>query len=64
MAEFTWEARTRAGEVRRGVMDAENETAVNTRLRQQQLNPVQVRRRRSVLRLQIGSGVGTKELAT
>ena len=30
MAEFTWEARTRAGEVRRGVMDAENETAVNT----------------------------------
>ena len=64
MAEFTWEARTRAGEVRRGVMDAENETAVNTRLRQQQLNPVQVRRRRSVLRLQIGSGVGTKELVT
>jgi type IV pilus assembly protein PilC len=64
MAEFTWEARTRAGEVRRGVMDAENETAVNARLRQQQLNPVQVRRRRSVLRLQLGSGVATKDLVT
>jgi type IV pilus assembly protein PilC len=64
MAEFTWEARTRAGEVRRGVMDAENETAVNTRLRQQQLNPVRVRRRRAVLQFQIGSGVGTKELVT
>jgi type IV pilus assembly protein PilC len=64
MAEFTWEARTRAGEVRRGVMDAENEAAVNTRLRQQQLNPVQVRRRRSALRFQIGSGVGTKDLVT
>jgi type IV pilus assembly protein PilC len=64
MAEFTWEARTRAGEVRRGIMDAENETAVNTRLRQQQLNPVRVRRRRSALKFQIGTGVATKDLVT
>ena len=45
MAEFTWEARGRTGEVRRGVMEADNEEAVNQRLRSQQLAPVRVSKR-------------------
>ncbi|HET9954468.1 MAG TPA: type II secretion system F family protein, partial [Polyangiaceae bacterium] len=63
MAEFTWEARARTGELRKGVMEADNEEAVNQRLRQQQLNPVKVARRRATS-FQLGSGVGTKDLVT
>src|SRR5690242_4722841 len=64
MAEFAWEARARTGELRRGVMEADNEAAVNARLRQQQLNPVRVKKRFQMFRLQLGSGVGTKDLVT
>ena len=64
MAEFTWEARARTGELRKGVMEAADEEAVNTRLRQQQLSPIKVRKRAAALRIQIGSGVKTKDLVT
>src|SRR3954471_12591387 len=64
MAEFTWEARARSGEVRKGVMEAENEDAVNNKLRQQQLNPVKVKKKTSLTSLQFGSGVATKDLVT
>jgi type IV pilus assembly protein PilC len=64
MAEFAWEARARTGELRKGVMEADSEDAVSARLRQQQLNPVRVQKKRSILDLQIGSGVGTKDLVT
>jgi type IV pilus assembly protein PilC len=67
MAEFTWEARARTGELRKGVMEADNEEAVNQRLRQQQLNPVKVGRRRSLgglSSISFGSGVATKDLVT
>lgn len=64
MAEFTWEARARTGELKKGVMEADNEEAVNLRLRQQQLNPVRVARRRSLASIQIGSGVSTRDLVT
>lgn len=64
MAEFTWEARARTGEVRKGVMEADSEDAVNNRLRQQQLNPVKVKKKSSLLNMQFGSGVGTKDLVT
>ncbi|HOU93819.1 MAG TPA: type II secretion system F family protein [Polyangiaceae bacterium] len=63
MAEYAWEARTRAGEVRRGKMEAEDENAVNTRLRAQNLTPVKVKRRRG-FNLRLGSGVTTKDLVT
>jgi type IV pilus assembly protein PilC len=62
MADFVWEARSRTGELRKGVMEADNQAAVETRLRQQQLNPVKVRKRGSLSNLQFGSGVGPKEL--
>ena len=32
MAEWVWEARARTGEVRKGVMDADDKEAVNQRL--------------------------------
>jgi type IV pilus assembly protein PilC len=64
MAEFTWEARARSGEVRKGVMEAENEDAVNNKLRQQQLNPVKVKKKSSLASFQFGSGVATKDLVT
>src|SRR5688572_31990197 len=64
MAEFTWEARGRTGELRRGTMEADNEDAVNTRLRQQQLAPVRVQKKRKLSEMSFGSGVGTRDLVT
>ena len=58
MAEFVWEARARTGEVRKGTMEAENEEAVNTRLRAQQLNPTKVKKKSSGKQMSFGSGVG------
>jgi len=65
MAEFAWEARARTGEVRKGVMDAENEAAVQTRLRGLQLNPTKITQKRKGLDLKnitLGSGVTTQDL--
>jgi len=64
MAEFTWEARARSGEVRKGVMEADSEDAVNAKLRQQQLSPVKVKKKSSLSSFQFGSGVDTKDLVT
>jgi type IV pilus assembly protein PilC len=64
MAEFTWEARARSGEVKKGVMEADSEDAVNNRLRQQQLNPVKVKKKSALLNMKFGSGVDTKDLVT
>jgi type IV pilus assembly protein PilC len=62
MAEFAWEARARTGEVRKGVMEADNEATVHNRLRQQQLNPVKVKKKAKEFNIVIGSGVDAKEL--
>jgi type IV pilus assembly protein PilC len=67
MAEFTWEARARTGEVRKGVMEADDAEAVNQRLRQQNLAPVRVRRKGldlSNITFKFGSGVDVKDLVT
>jgi type IV pilus assembly protein PilC len=64
MAEFTWEARARSGEVKKGVMEADSEDAVNNKLRQQQLNPVKVKKKSSFAMPQFGAGVKTKDLVT
>jgi type IV pilus assembly protein PilC len=64
MAEFVWEARARSGEVRKGVMEADDEAAVNARLRQQQLAPVKVKKKSRFAEIRIGTGVGTKDLVT
>ena len=62
MAEFAWEARGRAGEVKKGVMEAETSDAVQTRLRAQNLNPVKVKKKGKALNLTFGSPVSEKEL--
>jgi type IV pilus assembly protein PilC len=64
MTEFTWEARGRTGEVKRGTMEADNEEVVNQRLRQQQLAPVRVSKKRRWAEFSFGSGVGTRDLVT
>ncbi|MBM4362680.1 MAG: type II secretion system F family protein [Deltaproteobacteria bacterium] len=65
MAEFTWEARARNGEVRRGTMQAADAEAVNQRLRQQNLSPVQVKKKGFELKIGVGGGsVDTKDLVT
>lgn len=65
MAEFTWEARTRAGEVRRGSMAADDEDAVGNKLRQQNLVVVSVKKKAFEFgRIQFGTGVTTKDLVT
>ncbi|MBL8717141.1 MAG: type II secretion system F family protein [Myxococcales bacterium] len=62
MAEFAWEARARTGEVRKGVMEADNEVTVQNRLRQQQLNPIKVKKKAKEFNIVIGAGVDNKEL--
>ena len=64
MAEFAWEARGKTGEIRKGVMEAETENTVETRLRQQQLNPTKVKKKAAARSFQFGSGVGQKDLVT
>src|ERR1700679_872833 len=64
MTEFAWEARGKTGELRKGVMEAETENTVNTRLRAQQLNPTKVKKKSSAKGFQFGTGVGQKDLVT
>jgi type IV pilus assembly protein PilC len=64
MTEFAWEARARGGELRKGSMEAESEDAVNTRLRAQQLQPTKVKKKLKSISLQIGTGVGNKDIVT
>jgi type IV pilus assembly protein PilC len=64
MTEFVWEARARTGEVRKGLMEAESEDAVNQRLRAQMLQPTKVKKKPKELNLQIGTGVGQKDIVT
>ena len=64
MPTFAWEARTRAGDVRRGTIDADSEAVVLARLKAEQLSPLRVRRQgRSLnLAIPIGTGVSQKDL--
>jgi type IV pilus assembly protein PilC len=66
MAEWVWEARARTGELRKGSMDADDEEAVNTRLRSQQLTPTKVKKKGKGFSLNPfgGSGVSGKDLVT
>jgi len=65
MAEFAYEARARSGEIRKGVREAENEAAVQTWLRGQQLTPIRVGPKKKGFdfkSLQFGSGVSTQDI--
>ena len=62
MAEWVWEAKARTGETRKGVMEADSMEVVEERLRTQQLNPVKVKKKPKEFNIQIGTGVGDKDL--
>ncbi|NRA32886.1 MAG: type II secretion system F family protein [Polyangiaceae bacterium] len=64
MPEFTWEARARSGELRKGVMEADDAAAVNQKLQAQNLSPVKVKKKGGGLNLQFGSGVEVADLVT
>jgi type IV pilus assembly protein PilC len=64
MAEFAWEARARTGEIRKGAMEAENENAVEVKLRAQQLTVLKVKKKAKGINIQFGSGVSSKDLVT
>ena len=64
MSEFVWEARARTGELRKGVMDADDEPAVQARLRAQQLMPTKIKKKGKGFSLNIGTGVDLKEVVT
>ena len=49
MAEWVWEGRTRAGELRKGVLEAESEREVQQRLRQQNIMAEKVKQKRKGL---------------
>jgi type IV pilus assembly protein PilC len=62
MQEWVWEARTRTGEVRKGVMEADSEAAVQNRLKTQNLTPSRVKKKPKELNISFGSPVSEKEL--
>jgi type IV pilus assembly protein PilC len=62
MAEWAWEARARTGEMRKGVMDAEDKESVSNRLKAQNLNPVTIRKKGAAIKLGFGAPVSSQEL--
>ena len=62
MSQWAWEAKTRNGEVRSGIMDAEDQQAVTGRLRAQNLNPVFVKKKAKELKLSFGKPVSDQEI--
>ena len=62
MAKFQWEGVTRAGELRKGVIEAVSEEAVMSRLRADQVTPRKVKKAARELNLRLGTGINQKEL--
>src|SRR5678816_1264790 len=64
MAKFAWEGTTRAGEKRRGVMEADNRDVVEDRLRGDGVVNPKVRREGGLsdINITFGSGVSAKDL--
>ncbi len=60
---FIWEARTRTGDVKKGVMEADSEEAVHNKLKMQQLSPTLVKKQpRQITLPTIGTGVKTNDI--
>src|SRR5688572_6949081 len=62
MAKFHWEATNRAGEKRKGVVEAESADAVESRLKGEGMVVQRVKREAREIHLTIGSGVSAKDL--
>jgi type IV pilus assembly protein PilC len=60
---FIWEARTRTGDTKKGVMEAESEEAVHNKLKMQQLSPVMVKKQPIQITLpSFGTGVKINDI--
>jgi type IV pilus assembly protein PilC len=62
MQQWVWEARARTGETKKGVMEAENEAAVQKRLQGQNLTPVKVKKKPKEYEIRFGAPVKQQEL--
>ncbi|MDX2088453.1 MAG: type II secretion system F family protein [Kofleriaceae bacterium] len=62
MAKFQWEAATRSGETRKGVMEAETPEIVEARLRSDGMTVQRVKKQSQDIVITIGSGVSPKDL--
>jgi type IV pilus assembly protein PilC len=62
MAKFQWEATTRLGEKKKGVMEAETADQVENRLRSDGLAISRVKKEAAQINITIGSGVSPKDL--
>jgi type IV pilus assembly protein PilC len=62
MQEWVWEAKARTGEVRKGVMEADSQAAVENRLKQQNLTPSKVKKKPKDISFSFGSPVSSQEL--
>ena len=63
MATWQWEGRTPSGELKTGVLEAENEREVHIKLKQRQINPEKVRKQlKPKIKLEFGSGVSRQDL--
>ncbi len=63
MAQWVWEAQAKSGEARNGIMEAESEAAVQSKLKQQNLTPTKIKKKfRIPLPWGGGSGVSQVEL--
>src|SRR5437868_9935091 len=62
---WTWEGKTRTGEIRRGEMEATDEAQVSSRLRAMALSNVKVRKKPFAIKIKLpgfGGGIGQKDL--
>ncbi|MGE3765333.1 MAG: type II secretion system F family protein, partial [Kofleriaceae bacterium] len=62
MAKFQWEATTRAGEKRKGAMEADNAQVVEQRLRNDGMTVERVKKEPMQIVISFGSGVSPKDL--
>ncbi len=62
VSSFMWEARTRNGEVKKGIMEAETEEAVHNKLKLQLLSPTFVKKAPKQINIQFGTGVTTTDI--
>ena len=62
MAKYNWEGKTRAGEARKGSMEAADEQAVHERLRTEGITPTKVKKAAKEIRISFGTGVKPKDI--
>ena len=62
MAEWVYEARTRAGKVQSGKLKGKNEEEIRSKLRARQLNPIKVKKKPREFNFTFGTGIKTTEL--